>query len=81
MSEQLLDQIREAKPTASEELRERVRLIAVEQPARESLLHRFRPRRLLLVAPVAVVTVLLAAGVIANLPETGTRDAPRWPWE
>jgi hypothetical protein len=75
MSEQLLDQIREAKPTASEELRERVRLIAVEQPARESLFHRFQPRRLLLVAPVAVVTVLLAAGVIANLPETGNRDA------
>ena len=73
MSEQLLDQIREAKPTASDELRERVRLIAVEQPARASLLDRFRPRRLLLVAPVAAVTVLLAAGVIANLPESGTR--------
>ena len=73
MSEQLLDQIREAKPTAPDELRERVRLIAVEQPARESLLDRFRPRRLLLVAPVAAVTVLLAAGVIANLPESGTR--------
>jgi len=74
MSEQLLDQIREAKPTASEELRERVRLMAVEQPARVSLLDRIRPRRLLLVAPVAAVTVLLAAGVIANLPQSGARS-------
>ncbi len=74
MSEQLLDQIREAKPVAPTELRERVASIAVEQPARESLLDRFRPRRLLLVAPVALVTVLLAAGVIANLPDNGTRS-------
>ena len=74
MSEQLLDQIREAKPVAPDELRERVASIAVEQPARESLLDRFRPRRLLLVAPVALVTVLLAAGVIANLPDNGTRS-------
>ena len=73
MSEQLLVQIREAKPVAPTELRERVRLLAAEQPARVSLLDRFRPRRLLLVAPVAAITVLLAAGVIANLPETGTR--------
>ena len=73
MSEPLLDQIREAKPVAPTELRERVAQIAAEEPRRESLLDRFRPRRLLLVAPVAAVTVLLAAGVIANLPDGGTR--------
>ncbi|MCP9485654.1 MAG: DUF4349 domain-containing protein [Gaiellaceae bacterium MAG52_C11] len=74
MSEQLLNEIREAKPVASPELRERVALIAVEAPAREPLLARFQPRRLLLVAPVAVVLVLLAAGAIANLPRGGTGD-------
>ncbi len=71
MSEPLHDQIREAKPVASEELRSRIRALGAAEPVRQPLLARFRPRRLLLVAPVAVVLVLLAAGVIANIPRGG----------
>jgi len=74
MSEQLLDQIREAKPVAPAPLRERVTLIAVQEPTRAPLLARFQPRRLLLVAPVAVVAALLAAGVIATIPREGTGE-------
>ncbi|MBA2331928.1 MAG: DUF4349 domain-containing protein [Actinobacteria bacterium] len=74
MSEPLLDQIRQAKPVAPTPLHERVALIAAQKPVREPFLDRFQPRRVLLVAPVAVVAVLLAAGVLANLPSSGAGD-------
>jgi hypothetical protein len=68
MSETLLNEIRESRPAAPPELRERVRLLAVEEPAREPFLDRVRFtwgwRRLVLVAPATLVVALVAAGVI-----------------
>ena len=70
MSEQLLHELRAAKPAAPTALRQRVRaLYAGEQEqAREPLLARLRFtwgwRRLMLVAPAAVAIALVAAGVI-----------------
>jgi hypothetical protein len=68
MSETLLNEIRATRPVAPSALRERVRALAAEQPAREPLLDRFRLnwgwRRLVLVAPATLVVALVAAGVI-----------------
>jgi hypothetical protein len=64
MSETLLNEIRATKPVAPQALRERVRALAAEEPAREPFLARLRPRRLVLAAPVTLVVALLAAGVI-----------------
>ena len=68
MSETLLNEIRATRPEAPSALRERVRALAAEQPAREPLLDRFRLnwgwRRLVLVAPATLVVALVAAGVI-----------------
>jgi hypothetical protein len=79
MSESLLDEIRASKPAAPAELRERVRLLVVEEPAREPLLDRFRHtwgwRRLVLVAPATMLVALLAAGVIGlSRGDLGTAD-------
>jgi hypothetical protein len=69
MSEPLLQQIRESRPAAPAELRERVRALAAAQPVREPAWHdRFRLtwgwRRLVLVAPAAVAVALVAGTVI-----------------
>lgn len=64
MSETLLHEIRSTRPTAPESLRERVRELAAQEPAREPFLARFRQRSLLVVAPATLVVALLAAGVI-----------------
>jgi hypothetical protein len=60
----MLNEIRAAKPVAPSTLRDRVRAIAVEKPAREPFLARFRTRQLVLVAPVTLVVALAAATVI-----------------
>jgi hypothetical protein len=64
MSESLLNEIRAAKPVAPSTLRDRVRALAAEEPAREPFLARFRRRQLVLVAPVTLVVALAAATVI-----------------
>jgi hypothetical protein len=69
MSEPLLQEIRESRPAAPVELRERVRALAAEEPVREPAWHdRFRLtwgwRRLVLVAPAAVAVALVAGTVI-----------------
>jgi Domain of unknown function (DUF4349) len=67
MSEPLLHELRAAKPVASAALRERVRTLSVQEPAREPFLARLgflRWRRLVLVVPATVAVALVAAGVI-----------------
>jgi hypothetical protein len=64
MSESLLNEIRAAKPVAPPTLRDRVRSLSAEEPAREPFLARFRWRQLVLVAPLALVLALSAATVI-----------------
>jgi hypothetical protein len=68
MSETLLNEIRATRPAAPTALRDRVRALAAEEPAREPFLDRFRFtwgwRRLVLVAPATVAVALVAAGVI-----------------
>lgn len=68
MSETLLNEIRESPPVAPVALRERVRLLAAEEAAREPFLHKLRftwgRRRLVLVAPAAILVALLAGSVI-----------------
>ncbi len=67
MSEQLLRELRAAKPVAPAALRERVRTLSVQEPAREPFLARLgllHWRRLVLVAPATVAVALVAAGVI-----------------
>ena len=76
MSETLLNEIRATKPEAPSALRERVRALSVQEPAREPLLDRFRFnwgwRRLVLAVPATVVVALVAAGVI-GLSRDGNR--------
>ena len=79
MSETLLNEIRASRPAAPAELRERVRALSVAEPAREPLLDRVRFnwgwRRLVLVAPAAMLVVLVAAGAIGlSRGELGSRD-------
>ena len=67
MSEPLLHELRAAKPVAPAALRERVRTLSVQEPAREPFLSRLgllHWRRLVLVAPATVAVALVAAGVI-----------------
>ena len=67
MSETLLDEIRAAKPTAPTDLRERVRALSAQEPARTPFLARFawpRWNRLALVAPAALVVAVVAGSVI-----------------
>ena len=69
MSEPLLHEIRATKPAAPAALRERVRALAAQEPAREPFLARCEWRRLVLVAP-ATLAVALVAGTVIGL----TRD-------
>jgi hypothetical protein len=64
MSETLLNEIRATKPVAPAALRERIRALTAEEPAREPFLARFRWRQLVLAAPVTLVVALVAAGAI-----------------
>jgi hypothetical protein len=71
-SETLERELRAAKPVAPAALRERVRTIAAQEPAREPFLRRLSLRRFVLVAtPATVVVALVAAGVI-GLTDTGS---------
>ncbi len=71
MSEQLLSELRAAKPAAPPALRERVRALAAQEPAPEPFLARLarlRPtRQALLVAAPATVALALAAGTVIGL--------------
>lgn len=77
MSETLLREIRESRPAAPAALRERVRAIAAEEPAREPRLDRFRLtwgwRRLVVLAPATLLVALLAGSVIGL---TRDRETP-----
>ena len=64
MSEPLLDEIRAAKPAAPSDLRERVRALSAQEPARAPFRSRFEWRRLVLVAPAALVVAVIAGSVI-----------------
>lgn len=64
MSETLLEEIRATKPAAPSDLRERVRALAAQEPARTPFLSRFEWRRLVLIVPAALVVAVVAAGVI-----------------
>jgi Domain of unknown function (DUF4349) len=73
-SEALEQEIRASRPAAPTELRERVRLLAAQEPASASVFARMRTRRGLLVAlPATAVVALLAAGVI-GLTRPGSAD-------
>ena len=79
MSETLLNEIRATRPEAPSALRERVRALSVQEPAREPLLDRLRFtwgwKRLVLVAPATMLVALLAAGVIGlTQDDVGSRD-------
>src|SRR5687768_925038 len=78
MSETLLNEIRATKPEASSALRDRVRALSVQQPAREPFLDRFRFtwgwRRLVLAVPATAVVALVAAGVIGLSRDGAERD-------
>lgn len=76
MSEPLLNEIRATKPEAPDALRERVRALSVQEPAREPFLARLLGidrRRLLLLAP-ATVAVALVAGAAIGLTRPGTDE-------
>lgn len=64
MSETLLDEIRATRPEASSALRERVRALSAQEPARTPFLARFEWRRLVLVAPAALLVAVIAGSVI-----------------
>src|SRR5262245_58608515 len=67
MSEQLFHELRAARPVASAALRERVRSLSAEEPAREPFFARLgflSWRRVVLVAPATMAVALVAAGVI-----------------
>ena len=64
MSETLLNEIRATKPSAPTELRERVRAVAAHEPGRAPFLARFEWKRLVLVAPAALVVAVIAGSVI-----------------
>jgi len=64
MSETLLNEIRATKPVAPDALRERIHALGTQQPARAPFRSRFEWRRLVLVAPAALVVAVVAAGVI-----------------
>ena len=68
MSEPLLNEIRATRPEAPPALRERVRTLSVQEPAREPFLDRLRFtwgwKRAVLAVPATLVVALVAAGVI-----------------
>jgi hypothetical protein len=77
-SEQLLNEIRAARPVAPPELRERIRLVAAQEPAEAPVLERLQGRldlrRFLLVAtPATLVVAVVTAGVIGlSRPDSGS---------
>ena len=75
MSESLLNEIRASKPIAPSTLRERVRALSAEAPARDPFLARLRWRQLVLVAPATLVVALVAAGAIGLTRDEATRSA------
>ena len=81
MSETLLHEIRATKPEAPSALRERVRALSVQEPAREPFLDRIRFtwgwRRLVLAVPATVVVALVAAGAIGLSRDGDPRRAVR----
>jgi hypothetical protein len=78
MSEQLLDQIRAARPAAPDTLRERVRSLSAAEPAREPLFarmtQRLTERRFLVALPLTLVVGLLAAGIVTQIPRDNGAD-------
>jgi hypothetical protein len=82
MSETLLNEIRATRPEAPSALRERVRALGVQEPAREPVLDRLRFtwgwRRLVLAVPATVVVALVAAGVV-GISRDGSDEAARTP--
>jgi hypothetical protein len=70
---QLPDVLREARPVASAELRERVRLLAAPEPAPR---RRLPWRRLALVAVPAALAAAAIAGVVVGLRDRGTPPQP-----
>jgi hypothetical protein len=76
-SEQLLNEIRASRPVAPPELRERIRLVAAQEPARPPLLERLQGRldlrRFLVVAtPATLAVAVVTAGVIGlTRPDSG----------
>ena len=68
MSDLLLNEIRATKPEAPAALRERVRALSAQEPAKAPFLStlgwRFEWRRLVLVVPAAAMVAVVAAGVI-----------------
>jgi len=64
MSDLLLNEIRAAKPAAPTALRERVRALSAQEPARAPFLSRFEWKRLVLVAPATLVIAVIAGSVI-----------------
>ena len=78
MSETLLNEIRATKPEAPSALRDRVRALSVQEPAREPFLDRFRFtcgwRRLVLAVPATLVVAVVAAGVIGLSRDGAGRD-------
>lgn len=74
-SEALQQELRAARPTAPAELRERVRLVVAEEPARRpSFVQRLSPRRFLLVAAPATLVVAVAAAGVIGLTRPGSPD-------
>ena len=74
-SEALQQELRAARPAAPAELRERVRLVVAEEPARRpSLVQRLSPRRFLLVAAPATLVVAVAAAGVIGLTRPGSPD-------
>ncbi|MBA3347948.1 MAG: DUF4349 domain-containing protein [Actinobacteria bacterium] len=75
-SESLLQEIRASRPAATAELRERVRLVAAQEPAKrsawESWLTRVTARRVLLVAAPATLVVALVAATAIGLTRPGS---------
>ncbi len=64
MSETLLNEIRATKPATPTALRERVRALGAQEPARAPFLSRFEWKRLVLVAPATLVVAVIAGSVI-----------------
>ena len=75
MSERLLNEIRATKPEAPSALRERVRALAAQEPARAPFLARFEWKRLVLIAPAALVVAVIAGSVIGLTRDDVAKDA------
>jgi Domain of unknown function (DUF4349) len=76
MSDSLMRELRAVKPAAPAELRQRVRALAANAPARRPFLARLEWRRFALVGAPATVAVALAAATVIGLTrdDVGGRD-------